>query len=124
MDDNAVKVAFPVGNTEVIVTRPTTGQAMALALSREPRNESEMVRLARRLARVLESVMGSDQWTDVFEAGMIDGTIPPEALGSLAADIIGFDWDSVRGPETVADTGGTDTPEPVKRPEPRIVSCA
>lgn len=125
MDDNTLRVAFPVGNTEVIVTRPTDGQALALALSREPKNKDERVKLIRRLARVLEAVMGPEQWDSVFEAGMIDGTIPPEALASLSADIIGFDWDSLTPDPEPGDINALDEPEPVMtRPGPRIVSGA
>lgn len=128
MDD--MRVEFPVTDTvSVTVTRPTEGQMLALALSRKPEAREDQMRLVKRLARILEALMGQEQWDDVFEGKMIAGEIPAQALGDLAHDILTFDWVKAADPDPLQDAldreearqSGVPAVVPT-RPAPRIVS--
>lgn len=120
MDDKTLKVSFPVCSTEVIVSEPTDGQRMALALSQNPTDRQSVVRLVRRVARVMENLMGQEQWDDVIEGGLISGDIEPNDLMGLVGDVLSFDW-SLGVPEQ---TPAEDVPEQTLLPDrtPRVVS--
>lgn len=122
MDDDTLKVAFPVGGSEVIVSRPTEGQMMALVLSRNPTTHEENVRFVRRIARVLESLMGAEQWDNVFEDQMISGAISASALGDLASDVINFDWTAHEKSVTEPAAAPAAPQAEPDRPAPRVVS--
>lgn len=94
MDDREVKVSFPVGGTEVIVTRPTQEQIVVLALSKPPSKDDPkaLLRLVKRVTGVMEAVMGSEQWDSVVEDGLICGTLKVSELFDLVQDVITFDW--------------------------------
>lgn len=118
MDD--MRVEFPVTDTvSVTVTRPTEGQMLALALSRKPEAREDQMRLVRRLARILEALMGQEQWDDVFEGKMIAGEIPAQALSDLAQAVLSFDWAAASTPEPLSEPVAADTPA---LPAPRVVS--
>lgn len=119
--DDSLKVEFPMGNLKIVVSEPTDGQLFALALSRKS-NDQDRTRLVTRLIRVLEALTGPDQWDDVIEAALLGGTLGPEAVIKLAADVLEFDWAAHRKP--VAATGAVPYlhPEPLPAAGPRVVS--
>ena len=123
MDDNKLKAEFPIGKCTVIVTEPAPGQMFVLALSRQPAPEDEVGRekLVRRLLRVLEALIGEQQWYDVIEEGMITEQIAPEELVKLAGEVLRFNWSEHRTAEHIEEAPELkDIPEPARRP--RIVS--
>lgn len=133
-----MRVEFPVTDTvSVTMTRPTEGQMLALSLSRKSGNREDNFKLVQRIGRILEALMGPEQWDSVFEEGLISGEIPPQAFVQLANDVLQFDWSgaaepllgpepdqtsydgTVRVPEDRAEI--IDKPKPT-RPAPRVVS--
>jgi hypothetical protein len=123
MDDNKLKAEFPIGKRSVIVTEPAPGQMFVLALSRKPAPEDATGRekLVRRLLRVLEALIGEQQWYDVIEEGMIMEEITPDELVKLAGDVMQFNWAEHRDQEP-EQASPDPFVEPVTRPVPRIVS--
>lgn len=95
MDDNTLRAQFTVGETTVIASQPTAEQMFVLQLTRQSSSAKEGVRTARRLVRILENLLGQDQWDDVMDAGLIGGTITVEQMMILAKEIFTFDWASL-----------------------------
>lgn len=95
MDDNTLKVSFPLGDsTEVTVRQPTDGQALVLSLTRMP-SESDVKaqhRVIQRIMRVVESLVGKEQWENVIEEGLLDGSLSVIELLELVQSIVTFDW--------------------------------
>lgn len=123
MDDNTkLKAEFPIGPRTVVVTEPSSSQKFVLALSRKPADDDVEGRekLVRRLLRVLEALVGSDQWYDVIEDGMISEEISPEELVQLASQVLRFDWSAHHAPQALPEE--SPEPETETRPAPRIVS--
>lgn len=124
MDDTKkLKAEFPIGKSAVIVTEPAPGQMFVLALSRKPAPDDQEGRekLVRRLLRVLEALIGEQQWYDVVEEGMITEEISPDDLMKLAGDVMKFNWSEHRTAETMEQAPELeDIPEPAR--QPRIVS--
>jgi hypothetical protein len=119
--DDTLKVSFPAGKFEVTVIEPTDGQRFALALSQNPNNRDGMIRLVRRVARVMESLMGPAQWDEVIENGLIHGDLEVGDLMQLVQDVLSFDW-SAYAKNAVAEPEDATEPAAVKRPAPRVVS--
>lgn len=120
--DDTLKAEFPIGKATVIVSEPAPGQKFVLALSRVPEETDDVAkeRLMRRLLRVLEAIIGEQQWYDVVEDGLISLRIQPQDLFALALDVLQFDWaahHAVKSTEEVSPPAGTEA-----RPAPRIVS--
>lgn len=92
MDDNTLRAQFTVGETIVTASQPTAEQMFVLQLTRQSSSAKEGVRTARRLVRILENLLGQDQWDDVMDAGLIGGTITVEQMMILAKEIFTFDW--------------------------------
>lgn len=95
MDDNTLRAQFTIGETTVIASQPTAEQMFVLQLTRQSSSAKEGVRTARRLVRILETLLGQDQWDDVMDAGLIEGTITVEQMMILAKEIFTFDWASL-----------------------------
>jgi len=102
MDDTTQRAAFPFGDTELILTRPTDSQIFALALSRAG-SDAETGRTVRRVLRVLEKLAGPEAWESVVEEALIEGTVHPEELMRVAEELVKFQWDEV-----------LPTPEPIE----------
>lgn len=122
-DDKKLKVEFPLGEFKIIVNEPTEGQLFALALSRTSK-DSDRVRLVTRLIRVLEALIGPEQWYDVIEDALLGGTMDPEAVVKLAADVFEFPWKDHHAPQKVPSGTHLTPGEPLTEvvPKPRIVS--
>ena len=124
-DDKKLKVSFPVGQTEVIVTQPTEEHFVVLALSHLPAapDGKAIMRLVKRLTRVMEELLGRDQWDNVIEEGLISGTLTVSQLFDFVQEILRFDWtlgsSSAAAPEVLPQPAPE--PQPV-RPAPRVVS--
>lgn len=101
MDDNTLRAQFTIGETTVIASQPTAEQMFVLQLTRQSSSAKEGVRTARRLVRILENLLGQDQWDDVMDAGLIGGTITVEQMMILAKEIFTFDWASLAETEDV-----------------------
>ena len=122
-DDKTLKVSFPVGDTgTVTVSQPTDGQRMALALSQNPTDRASMIRLVRRVARVMENLMGSEQWEEVVEYGLINGTLDPNDLMTLVSDVLTFDWTLGAKQEVPSPAPSEPAQPPVPDRTPRVVS--
>ena len=93
----------------VTAPRPTEAQMFVLALSREGGEGTERMRLIRRLMRVLELLIGQQQWDNVIETAMLDGRMAPTELAALAMRIFTFDWASLEKAQ--------DTPAPFREEE-------
>ena len=93
----------------ITATRPTEAQMFVLALSRESVEGAERMRLIRRLMRVLELLIGQQQWDNVIETAMLDGRMAPTELAALAMRIFTFDWASLEKAQ--------DTPAPLREEE-------
>lgn len=107
MDDTTQRAAFPFGDTEVILTRPTDSQLFVLALSRTGGSQADQERTVRRILRVVEKLIGPDAWADVVEEALIEGHATPEDLMRVVEALLKFDWNE-------GETG----PGPVAAPEP------
>lgn len=95
MDDNTLKVSFPLGDsTEVTVRQPTDGQALVLSLTRMPSQADVKAqhRVIQRIMRVVESLVGKEQWENVIEEGLLDGSLSVIELLELVQSIVTFDW--------------------------------
>lgn len=95
MDDNTLKVSFPLGDsTEVTVRQPTDGQALVLSLTRLPSRDDVKAqhRVITRIMRVMESLVGNEQWENVIEEGLLDGSLSVIELLELVESIVTFDW--------------------------------
>jgi hypothetical protein len=98
--DDTMKHTFEIATDAgppltVTATRPTEAQMFVLALSRESVEGTERMRLIRRLMRVLELLIGQQQWDDVIETAMLEGRMAPTELAALAMRIFTFDWASL-----------------------------
>lgn len=116
--DDRLKVEFPLGELKIIVSEPTQGQLFALSLSRTS-HEGGRVKAVYRALRVLELLVGPDQW-EIIEESMITGDTTPETLVKMTGDVFEFRWSDHKAPEDVPDT----SPEPPHAPPsaPRVVS--
>jgi len=103
MDDTTQRAAFPFGDTDLILTRPTDSQIFALALSRAG-SDAETGRTVRRVLRVLEKLAGPEAWEGVVEEALIEGTVHPEELMRVAEELVKFPWDAPV-PGTATDPG-------------------
>lgn len=125
MDDNQIKVSFPLGSgdLEVMASRPTEGQMFVLALSRKPTNDDKQgqFRMIQRVTRVMESLVGPDQWSMIEDALMADEITVMELM-SLVGSIMQFDWSL--GVQEEPATEPAPAPPVVVKPEraPRVVS--
>lgn len=113
--DDTLKVEFPVGDLKIVVSEPTEGQLFALALSRTSK-DADRARLVQRLIRVLEALVGPQQWYEVIEDCLISGELAPEQLVKLASDVFEFDWKAHRPTAPV--------PAPVHRPNTDVTDSA
>lgn len=126
MDDSPrPRAEFPLGTTAtVIVSQPTDGQLLVLALSRQPEahDEKGSLRLVRRLLSVVEALMGTDTWDQTVETGLVSGSLSVADLMELIQSIMQFEWkapDPLPAPEQelVLRTGS----ESGERPAPRLL---
>ena len=124
MDDTKLRAEFPIGKRTVIVTEPSEGQMFVLALSRRPADGDAAAteKLVRRLLRVLEALVGDDQWYNIIEDGMISEEISPDELVKLAAEVVRFDWSAHRPDLPQEDPAVVLGREQDDRPAPRIVT--
>lgn len=112
MDDNTtLRAEFTIGDHKVTAAHPTGEQLFVLQLTRQAQSAKEGVRTARRLVRILEALLGQDQWDSVMEAGLIDGSITVEQMMELAREIFGFNWSSL---EAEPDVTTMSTPLPTE----------
>lgn len=119
--DDKLKVEFPVGDLKIVVSEPTEGQQFALALSRTS-SDGDRTRLVQRLLRVLESLVGPEQWYDVIETALIEGAMSPEQLVKLGGDVVSFPWHKHRKPVDVPAPDLEGIPATGNAAGPRVVS--
>lgn len=130
MDDSSrLRAEFPLGTTAtVIVSQPTDGQLLVLALSRQPEahDEKGSLRLVRRLLSVVEALMGPDTWDRVVEDGLVSGSLSVADLMELIQSIMQFEWkapedalQSALDREEAKQNGTLQTEAP--RPAPRLL---
>lgn len=120
MDDTQkLKAEFPLGELKIVVTEPSPGQLFALALSRNS-TDTDMERTVRRLVKVLEALIGPEQWYGVVEDALISGQVTPQQLLAMGGSVLEFPWNDHRAPDTVQPAKN---PEPLPAdPQPRIIS--
>lgn len=109
MDDTARPTAeFTFAGNTLTIMEPTDSQRLVLALSKQPaENDTDgMARLVRRLASVLESLMGAKQWEDGIEEPMIRGEADPKEFTEFALRVITHDFRA-----TVDEPSDEPTPE-------------
>lgn len=127
MDDNQIKVSFPLGSGdfEVMASRPTEGQMFVLALSRKPADNDPQgqFKMVQRVTRVMESLVGAEQWSRIEDA-LLTGEITVMELMSLVGSIMKFDWTLGAQEETATLSEFVPQTPVVAKPErqPRVVS--
>lgn len=98
MDDTRIQVEFPIRDTDhtFTVSRPTDGQMLVLGMSRQPTDgDSEaLARLTQRVFRVVEKVMGPEQWS-TLEFRLIDEEYSVSQVLGFVRQVVSFDWASV-----------------------------
>lgn len=113
MDDNTtLRAEFIIAGHTVTASQPTGEQMFVLQLTRQAQSAKEGVRTARRLVRILEALLGPDQWDSVMEEGLISGAIQVSQMMDLAMAIFSYDWSAEPKSETVDVTTYQD-PQPV-----------
>lgn len=100
MDDTRLQVEFPIRDSDdtFTVSRPTDGQMLVLGMSRQPAegDTEALSNLTRRIFRVVEKVMGPDQWS-TLEDRMIEGVYSVSQVLSFVHDVVSFGWAEAGG---------------------------
>jgi hypothetical protein len=102
MDDSTrLKAQFPLGDTgdTFVVMRPTEGQLLMLAISREPSTKDDLGPLIRRMFSIMRKVMGAQEWQRLEDA-MIDETYTVTELLNFVQEVVTFRW-SDHSPDTI-----------------------
>lgn len=132
MDDTTrIQVEFTVRGSDdtFTVSRPTDGQLLVLAMSRRPvEGDGEaLARLTQRIFRVVEKVMGPEQW-GILEYRMIDGDYSVSQVLSFVQQVVAFDWAGAAAGEQLQETLDREWPsekkpvnEPVGHGAPRVI---
>jgi hypothetical protein len=110
--DDRIRAEFPLGDKgrTVIVSEPTEGQVLVLAMASRP-GGSEM-QMISRVVRVLETLTGAEQW-EIVEDSMISGEVSAREFLELVSSVLTFDWPSHTTPAPAE--------KPSASPAPRIV---
>lgn len=132
MDDTTrIQVEFPIRDTDhtFTVSQPTDGQMLVLGMSRQPADgdTEAMARLTQRIFRVVEKVMGPEQWS-TLEYRMIDGDYSVSQVLSFVQEVVSFDWSGAAAGEQLQETLDREWPsakkpatEPVGHGAPRVI---
>jgi hypothetical protein len=125
MDDDTLRVEFPLGDTTIVVTEPSDQQLFLLVLTRKPQDGdvADSMKLVKRLFRVFEKIVGEDQWENVIEEGLLEARFTPNQVMQLISDVIRFPWsEHSKAVQTAAEEAAPVPVVEAKRPGPRIVS--
>lgn len=129
MDDSTrLKAQFPLGDSgdTFLVTQPTEGQLLMLAISREPGTGDDLGPLIRRMFAIMRKVMSQDEWQRLEDA-MIDEKYTVTELLNFVQEVVTFRWsdhsrDTVPLPPTPAPANVITQEGAAVRPAPRVVS--
>lgn len=83
---------FEFAGRDVVVYRPTDGQMMALALTRQARDNGAMFKAVRRMFAVLEACIDTDEY-EQMEDELITGRARPEDFTTLLENVVNCNWD-------------------------------
>lgn len=118
--DDTLKVEFPLGDSTIVVRRPSSNQMFALSVLRRPGSDDPVAthQYVTHVVSFLEKLTGPEQWFSVVQR-MLAEEVGPEELLQLIGDIVAFDWNA-----HATDTPAVAAPEPAAaaRPAPRVVS--